>query len=200
MSTMFHYAVDPSGVAVITWDVGPEKSMNVLNEAGVEELDAHLDAAIADAAVKGVVVTSAKPDFAGGMDLNVLAAVRERAEAHGEPRRDGLQPSSCACTTSSAKWSGWAPTPKPARAANPLAVATPGTALGIGYEIMLGGHKRFAAENPKAKIGLPEILVGLFPGAGGTTRLIRMMGVMGAAPFLLEGKVSDPGERRKALG
>ena len=54
------------------------------------------------------------------------------------------------------------------------------------------------ADNPKAKIGLPEILVGLFPGSGGTTRLVRMLGVMGAAPFLLEGKTLEPKKAKSA--
>jgi 3-hydroxyacyl-CoA dehydrogenase/enoyl-CoA hydratase/3-hydroxybutyryl-CoA epimerase len=82
--------------------------------------------------------------------------------------------------------------PKTLKGGKPIAAALPGTALGIGLEIPLACHRIFAADNPKAKIGLPEILVGIFPGAGGTTRLVRKLGPMGAAPFLLEGKLSDP--------
>jgi 3-hydroxyacyl-CoA dehydrogenase/enoyl-CoA hydratase/3-hydroxybutyryl-CoA epimerase len=70
--------------------------------------------------------------------------------------------------------------------------------MGIGTEIGLACHRRIAADRPGAKIGLPEILVGLFPGAGGTTRLVRMLGVMGAAPYLLEGKTPPPGKARSA--
>jgi 3-hydroxyacyl-CoA dehydrogenase/enoyl-CoA hydratase/3-hydroxybutyryl-CoA epimerase len=70
--------------------------------------------------------------------------------------------------------------------------------MGIGTEIGLACHHRIAADNPKAKIGLPEILVGLFPGSGGTTRLVRMLGVMGAAPFLLEGKTPEPKKAKSA--
>lgn len=76
--------------------------------------------------------------------------------------------------------------------------ALPGTALGIGLEIPLACHRIIAADNPKAKIGLPEIMVGIFPGAGGTTRLARKLGAMGAAPFLLEGKLSDPKKAKSA--
>ncbi|MGB3148552.1 MAG: 3-hydroxyacyl-CoA dehydrogenase NAD-binding domain-containing protein, partial [Paracoccaceae bacterium] len=54
------------------------------------------------------------------------------------------------------------------------------------------------ADNPAAKIGLPEILVGIFPGAGGTTRLVRKLGAMGAAPFLLEGKLLSPAKAKAA--
>ncbi len=82
--------------------------------------------------------------------------------------------------------------PKTLKGGKPIAAALPGTALGIGLEIPLACHRIFAADNPKAKIGLPEILVGIFPGAGGTTRLVRRLGAMGASPLLLEGKLNDP--------
>ena len=82
--------------------------------------------------------------------------------------------------------------PKTNKGGKPIAAALPGTALGIGLEIPLACHRIFAADNPKAKIGLPEIMVGIFPGAGGTTRLVRKLGAMAASPCLLEGKLIDP--------
>jgi 3-hydroxyacyl-CoA dehydrogenase/enoyl-CoA hydratase/3-hydroxybutyryl-CoA epimerase len=88
--------------------------------------------------------------------------------------------------------------PKTLKGGKPIACALPGTALGIGLEIPLSCHRIFAADNPKAKIGLPEIMVGIFPGAGGTTRLVRKMGAMTASPFLLEGKLSDPKKAKSA--
>ena len=81
MSEIFHYATD-DGIATITWDQ-PGASMNVLNEQGIAELDAHVDAALADSAVTGVIITSGKRDFAGGMDLNVIARMKRQAEAAG---------------------------------------------------------------------------------------------------------------------
>ena len=198
MTEEFTYALDADGVATITWDIGPDKSINVLSIDGIRQLDAHFDKAIADPAVKGVVLTSGKPDFAAGMDLNILASMRERGEAEGgNPARPtfelimqfhGLL----------RKIERMGKDPKTNKGGKPVAVAAPGTALGIGYEIMLAGHRRFAADNPSAKIGLPEILIGIFPGAGGTTRLIRMMGLMGAAPFLLEGRLSNPQKAKSA--
>ncbi len=89
--------------------------------------------------------------------------------------------------------------PKTKKGGKPIVAALPGTALGIGLELPLACHRIIAADNPKAKIGLPEIMVGIFPGAGGTTRLVRKMGAMMAAPFLLEGKLSDP-KAAKAAG
>jgi 3-hydroxyacyl-CoA dehydrogenase/enoyl-CoA hydratase/3-hydroxybutyryl-CoA epimerase len=69
--------------------------------------------------------------------------------------------------------------------------------MGIGLELPLACHRIFVADNPKAKLGLPEIMVGIFPGAGGTTRLVRKLGVMGASQYLLQGKSVDP---KKAKG
>jgi 3-hydroxyacyl-CoA dehydrogenase / enoyl-CoA hydratase / 3-hydroxybutyryl-CoA epimerase len=89
--------------------------------------------------------------------------------------------------------------PKTLKGGKPIVAALPGTALGIGLELPLSCHRIIAADNPKAKIGLPEIMVGIFPGAGGTTRLTRKMGAMMAAPYLLEGKLSDP-KSAKAAG
>ena len=74
--TDFTMKTDADGVAIITWDV-PGKSMNVLSEAGIRELDGLADQALADDAVKGVVITSGKPDFAAGMDLNVIGAMKD---------------------------------------------------------------------------------------------------------------------------
>ena len=82
--------------------------------------------------------------------------------------------------------------PKTNKGGKPIVAALPGTALGIGLEIPLSCHRIIAADNPNARIGLPEIQIGIFPGAGGTTRLVRKMGAMAASPLLLEGKLNDP--------
>ena len=89
--------------------------------------------------------------------------------------------------------------PKTNKGGKPIVTVLPGTALGIGLEIPLCTLRIFAANNDKAKIGLPEIKVGIFPGAGGTTRLVRKLGIFGASEFLLEGKTLDP-MRAKSAG
>ena len=76
----------------------------------------------------------------------------------------------------------------------PVVAAINGLALGGGLEICLASHYRIVADNPKIKLGLPEAKVGLLPGAGGTQRLPRLVGVMKAAPYLLEGKTMSPQE------
>lgn len=188
--TDFTLATDTDGVATITWDV-QGKSMNVMSEQGFKDLDAMIDKVLADPTIKGVILTSGKKDFAGGMDLNIIARMKEGGAAtvfggvmdiHKILRkieRAGMDP-------------------KTLKGGKPIVAALPGTALGIGLELPLSCHRIIAADNPRAKIGLPEIMVGIFPGAGGTTRLGRKMGAMMAAPFLLEGKLSDPKAAKSA--
>ncbi len=192
--TEFHYAVDGDGVATITWDV-PGKSMNVMSLEGFAELDACIDKALADPGVKGVIITSGKKDFAGGMDLNVIA--RMKADAGDDPAK-GLFEGTMRIHHILRKIERAGMDPKTLKGGKPIVAALPGTAAGIGLEIPLACHRIFAADNPKARIGLPEILVGIFPGAGGTTRLVRKLGAMGASPFLLEGKMQEPAKMKAA--
>ncbi|MEM9499874.1 MAG: 3-hydroxyacyl-CoA dehydrogenase NAD-binding domain-containing protein [Pseudomonadota bacterium] len=176
------------GVAIITWDtVG--KSMNVMNQQGFFDLEALIDDALADDAVKGVILTSGKPgSFAGGMDLNIIARMKEMA---GDSPAQGLMDGLMRMHGILRKIERGGMDDKN-KGGKPIACCLPGTALGIGLEIPLSCHRVFAADNPKAKIGLPEIMVGIFPGMGGTTRLVRKLGAMAAAPLLLEGKLNDP--------
>ncbi len=192
--TDFTYDLHDDGIAVVTWDV-PGKSMNVLTRDAFSLIDEYTDRALADDDVKGIVITSGKDTFAGGMDLNVLAAIREASGDNPAPalfdfvmnghrimrklERAGLDP-------------------KTNKGGKPVACAIPGLCAGIGTEIALSCHRRFMADTPKGKIGLPEILVGLFPGGGGTTRYSRMVGAMAAAPVLLEGKMLDPKKAKSA--
>ena len=175
---MIDYKVDADGIAVITWNMA-DRSMNVLNDQSIPAFAEQVYQAIGDAAVKGVIIASAKPDFIAGADLTMLQqssdakAMFERGNAMRKLFRD-------------------IETGK-----KPFVAAINGTALGGGYEICLACHHRIAADNPRALIGLPEVLVGLLPGGGGTQRLPRLLGIQKALPLLLEGKKVDP---KTALG
>jgi 3-hydroxyacyl-CoA dehydrogenase/enoyl-CoA hydratase/3-hydroxybutyryl-CoA epimerase len=193
--TDFTYAVDGDGVATITWDT-PEKSMNVMSQKAFVALDGLIDTALADAGVKGIILTSGKTDFAGGMDLNAIARMKEEG---GDTPAKSVFAGVMAMHAVLRKIERAGMDPKTLKGGKPIVAALPGTALGIGLELPLACHRIIAADNPRAKIGLPEIKVGIFPGAGGTTRLVRKMGAMMAAPFLLEGKLSDP-KAAKAAG
>ncbi|MGJ8627678.1 MAG: 3-hydroxyacyl-CoA dehydrogenase NAD-binding domain-containing protein [Sulfitobacter sp.] len=193
--TDFTSKTDKDGVAVITWDV-PEKSMNVMSFEGLQELNDLVDAALADDAIKGVIITSGKEgSFAGGMDLNLLAKMKE--DAGDDPAR-GLFEGTMKMHHMLRKIERAGMDAKTNKGGKPIASVLPGTAVGIGLELPLATHRIFAAHNPKARIGLPEIMVGIFPGAGGTTRFVRKMGAMAASPFLLEGKLVSPDAALKA--
>ena len=186
----FTMTTDADGVATITWDV-QSKSMNVMSTEAFMVLNGLIDQALADGSVKGIIITSGKKDFAGGMDLNVIAQMRAGG---AQAIFDGVMQMHQVLR----KIERAGMDPKTLKGGKPIVAALPGTALGIGLELPLSCHRIIAADNPKAKIGLPEILVGIFPGAGGTTRLSRKLGAMMAAPFLLEGKLSSPKEAKGA--
>ncbi len=188
--TDFTMTTDAEGVATITWDV-KSKSMNVMSTEAFGLLSDLIDKALADAGIKGIILTSGKKDFAGGMDLNVIARMRAGG---AQAIFDGVMQMHQVLR----KIERAGMDPKTLKGGKPIVAALPGTALGIGLELPLACHRIIAADNPKAKIGLPEIMVGIFPGAGGTTRLSRKLGAMMAAPFLLEGKLVSPKEAKGA--
>ncbi|WP_299046022.1 3-hydroxyacyl-CoA dehydrogenase NAD-binding domain-containing protein [uncultured Tateyamaria sp.] len=191
----FTLTKDADGIATITWDV-PGKTMNVMSLEGLAQLNDHIDDVLADDAVKGVVITSGKDTFAGGMDLNLLAKMKEDA---GDNPAKGLFEGTMKMHGLLRKIERAGMDPKTLKGGKPIAAALPGTAAGIGLELPLATHRTFIADNPKAKVGLPEILVGIFPGAGGTTRLARKLGAMDASPFLLEGKMVSPDKAKGKL-
>jgi len=193
--TDFTMTKGDDGVAIITWDV-PGKTMNVMSIEGLSQLEAAIDDALADDAVKGIVITSGKEgSFAGGMDLNLLAKMKEDA---GDNPAKGLFEGTMLMHTLLRKIERAGMDAKTNKGGKPIASALPGTAAGIGLELPLATHRIFVANNPKARIGLPEIMVGIFPGAGGTTRLVRKLGLMGASGFLLEGKMVSPDKAKSA--
>lgn len=166
------------GIATLIWDQ-PGRPLNVMTLDGLEALDRCLTAALEDAGVRGVVITSAKADFAAGMDLNVIAALKAQA---GDDPAAGLM-------------AGFRRTHALLRrietADKPVIAALPGSALGLGLELALACHASVLADRPGVKVGLPELGLGIFPGAGGSTRLVRMLGLAGAAPWLLEARQTD---------
>jgi Enoyl-CoA hydratase/carnithine racemase len=194
MTEIFRTEIDADGVATLSWDL-PDRSMNVMTLEGFEQLESAVERLLTDDAVKGIVLTSAKPDFAGGMDLSLIAGIKHAASGDAAAQLFGFL-TRMHKLMRRLELAGM--DPKTKKGGKPVAWASPGTAAGIGLELGLACHRRFAADNPKAKIGLPEIMVGLFPGAGGATRVSRMLGAMAAAPFLLEGRMQAPAKVKAA--
>lgn len=172
MSKTLTLAVDSDGIALITLDV-QGRPMNVITPDFMHELKAAIEKLRTDAAIKGAIITSAKADFMAGADLKWLLA--SHAEIHD---------------ARSAMAFAW-PLNEVYRAletcGKPLVAAINGTALGGGLELALACHHRIAADNAATRIGLPEVLVGLLPGAGGTQRLPRLIGVAEALRLMVEG-------------
>jgi 3-hydroxyacyl-CoA dehydrogenase/enoyl-CoA hydratase/3-hydroxybutyryl-CoA epimerase len=180
--TNFKLDIDGDGIALLIWDV-PDRSMNVITLPGIEELSAIVEKLAADAAVKGVVITSAKDTFCAGADLTLLESLgRTFAKFIKE---QGEEQAAVRLFEESRKLSLLYR--RLETCGKPFVAAINGTALGGGFELALACHYRVAAQNPKTRVGLPEVKIGLFPGAGGTTRIARMLPPADALPLLLKG-------------
>ncbi len=180
----FKLETDADGIALVTWDI-PGRSMNVLDAKTIEELGAIVDATAADAAVKGVVITSGKEAFSAGADLSMLegmnktfADVLKAGGAEAAQKMLFDESRKLSLTLRKIETSG-----------KPWVAAINGLALGGAFEVTLACHHRVAADNPKTRLGLPEIKVGLFPGGGGTQRLPRMLQPAEAMQMLLKGEL-----------
>jgi len=173
---------DSDGIAVVTWD-SPGRSMNVIDAKVMDELSAIINQTTADAAVKGVVITSGKDAFCAGADLTMLEnlsrAFAELAASQGE------EAAMSRFFEESRRWSVLCR--RIETCGKPWVAALNGTALGGGFELALACHRRIAADNPRTRVGQPEVKVGLIPGAGGTQRIARMMPPADALQLLLKG-------------
>jgi 3-hydroxyacyl-CoA dehydrogenase/enoyl-CoA hydratase/3-hydroxybutyryl-CoA epimerase len=168
------------GVAILSWNL-TSSPMNVLNDESVPAFEAALEKAYNDPEVKGIIITSSKPEFVAGADLKMILRNQGGDPAEMLKISLGLNQLFRKIETNG----------------KPAVAAINGTALGGGLEICLACHYRVALDNPKTKLGLPEVKVGLLPGAGGTQRLPRMIGMQAALPLILEGKELTP---KDALG
>jgi 3-hydroxyacyl-CoA dehydrogenase/enoyl-CoA hydratase/3-hydroxybutyryl-CoA epimerase len=182
MTQNFKLDVDGDGIALVTWDM-PGKSMNVIDMDVMTELDAIVTRVAADAAIKGAVITSGKDTFGGGADLTMLET--QRADYEATLKAKGEEAAATMVFETSRKLS--LIFRKLETSGKPWVAALNGTAMGGCFELALACHYRIAADNPKTRLGLPEIKVGLFPGAGGTQRISRMMATADALQFLLKG-------------
>jgi 3-hydroxyacyl-CoA dehydrogenase / enoyl-CoA hydratase / 3-hydroxybutyryl-CoA epimerase len=188
----FKVDIDGDGIALITWDV-PERSMNVITLAGIQELETLVEQLAGDAAVKGIVITSSKEAFCAGADLTLLESL---GRIFAGLAKDSEEQAATRLFEESRKLSLLYR--RIETCGKPWVAAINGTALGGGFELALACHHRVAAQNPQTRLGLPEIKVGLFPGAGGTTRIARMLQPADALQFLLKGDLIKV-ERAKAM-
>jgi 3-hydroxyacyl-CoA dehydrogenase/enoyl-CoA hydratase/3-hydroxybutyryl-CoA epimerase len=170
--TSLSIVIDSDGVALLTIDV-PGTSVNIITPQFESELSEAIDLIRANPIIKGVVIRSGKPGaFVAGADLTDLVTAYGRETRHDayarSQRLSGIYRRLETC-------------------GKPVAAAINGLALGGGLELCLACHHRVLSDDTSAILGLPEVKVGLMPGAGGTQRLPRLVGVSQALPLLLEG-------------
>src|SRR5881396_1128707 len=178
----FKLDLDADGIALVTWDA-PGRSMNVIDLKVIEELSAIVEKVASDGLIKGAVVTSGKETFCAGADLTMLEVLsREFADM---VKAQGEEPAVARLFEESRRLS--LIFRRLETCGKPWVAAINGTALGGGFELCLACHHRVAADNPKTRVGLPEIKVGLFPGGGGTQRIARMLPPADALQVLLKG-------------
>jgi 3-hydroxyacyl-CoA dehydrogenase / enoyl-CoA hydratase / 3-hydroxybutyryl-CoA epimerase len=178
----FTLDIDGDGIGLVTWNA-PGRTMNVIDVKVIEELTAIVEELATDGAVKGVVITSGKDTFCAGADLTMLEglsrtfadlAASQGAEAANETLFEESRRLSLLYR-------------RMETCGKPWVAAINGTAVGGGFELTLACHHRIAADNGRTRLGLPEIKIGLFPGAGGTQRVARMLPPSDALQFLLKG-------------
>ncbi|MGY2488447.1 3-hydroxyacyl-CoA dehydrogenase NAD-binding domain-containing protein [Cupriavidus sp. CP313] len=177
------FDVDAEGVARISIDV-PGRSMNVFIPELLADLASVVEWIRTRDDIRGAVLTSAKASgFIAGADLKNFATAYDRGVTARAARDATLEASLIFRRLETC--------------GKPVAAAINGLALGGGYELCLACHYRVLADDPKAVVGLPEVTVGLLPGAGGTQRLPRLIGIANAVPLLLDGRHVGPEDALK---
>lgn len=173
--------LDADGILLARIDM-PGRAMNVFSRDMMDSLEKLVARAETDASIKAVVLTSGKSAFLAGADLEMIRMFTERARSGTTPelhelfghlgrlfRRLELSP-------------------------KPFVAAINGLALGGGLEVCMACHARVVADDPSIQLGLPEIKLGLLPGAGGTQRLPRLIGTAKGMQMLLTGEPLAPQE------
>lgn len=177
-----HYSLQ-DGIATLLFDE-PNSAVNTMCQQWKDDLTAVVQQVLADRAqLKGLVLASAKSTFFAGADLK--GTMRLQASDAPQVFKDIEQVKKNFRTLETL--------------GIPVVTCLNGTALGGGWELALVGHHRIAVDSPKIQLGLPEITLGLIPGASGITKMTRLLGLMGAQPYVLESKLFTPSEGH-ALG
>lgn len=181
--TNFRFETDADGIATLIWDM-PGRSMNVITPEVMAELNQVIDHVASSEAIKGCVVTSGKEAFSGGADLTMLQGLRDLYV--GLAREKGEAAAMQTFFDESRKLSLLYR--KLETCGKPFAAAIHGVCLGGAFELALACQYRIVSDDASTRVGLPEIKVGLFPGAGGTQRVSRLMQTGDALQMMFKGE------------
>ena len=167
------------GIATLTLQM--EGNANKINDEFGEGFSEAFAWAMEQDGLKGIILATGHKDFCVGADIDMLYKERDAARMMDRVRQLSA---------------GYR---KLETCGVPVVAALTGSALGGGYELALSCHRRIALDSPRIQFGLPEVTLGVIPGAGGTQRLPRMLGIQKGIEMIAQGKmVRAP--RAKAAG
>ncbi|WP_435240310.1 3-hydroxyacyl-CoA dehydrogenase NAD-binding domain-containing protein [Streptomyces cucumeris] len=180
--TMIRWDRDEDGIVVLTMD-DPAQSVNLMNDSFSASLKSTVERLEAEReSLAGVILTSAKRSFFAGADLTVLRRTAPERAPELARVSDDLKGLLRRLET----------------LGKPVVAAVNGTAVGGGLEVALACHHRIALDTEGSVIGLPEVTLGLLPGAGGLTRTVRMLGLHKAlADIVLTGRLFPPRDAQR---
>ncbi|AGB48262.1 3-hydroxyacyl-CoA dehydrogenase [Mesorhizobium australicum WSM2073] len=191
--TNFTLDIDADGIALVTWN-SPDRSMNVFTEEVMRELNDIVDKVAGDAAIKGAVITSGKDTFSGGADITLL---QRMLTTFATDKVKDVEKATKALFDNAGIMTGLFRKLETCR--KPWVSAINGTCMGGAFEMSLACHGRVAADSDKVRMALPEVKIGIFPGAGGTQRVPRLTDQQQALQMLTSGQTLSP-QKAKAMG
>jgi len=173
-----HYEIDADGIATVTFDApgAPVNTMTLEWQRELAEVAAQLERD--KERIKGVLLASAKSTFFAGAALKHVLTLKAEDAAPGFAEIEAIKAAYRKIETFG----------------RPVVAILNGAALGGGWEVALAAHARFALDDAAIRFGMPEVTLGLIPGATGITKTVRQLGLMAAQPYLLEGKLFGPRE------
>ena len=175
------YELDGAGIATLTFDQ-PDSPVNTMTPQWRADLEAAVGQLVRDKErVKGVLLASAKTTFFAGVDLKGVLKLTAADARQGFAEIESMKRDFRRIET----------------LGRPVVTLLNGAALGGGWEVALIGHARFALDDPKIKFGTPEVTLGLIPGATGIAKTVRLLGLLAANPYLVEGRLFGPREAHK---
>ncbi len=170
------YSLADDGIASVVFDE-PGSPVNTMKPEWQADMVALADRLQADNdKLQGVIFSSAKTTFFAGADLKGVQHLKPQDAPAAFHSLEKLKHAFRRIETMG----------------KPAVAILNGAALGGGWELALVAHARMALNNPKIRFGLPEVTLGLIPGATGITKMTRMLGLMAAQPYLMEGKLFSP--------
>jgi 3-hydroxyacyl-CoA dehydrogenase / enoyl-CoA hydratase / 3-hydroxybutyryl-CoA epimerase len=191
--TNFTLDIDADGIALVIWN-SPDRSMNVFTEEVMRELNAIVDKVAGDAAIKGAVITSGKDTFSGGADITLL---QKMLTTFAADKGKDVEKATKALFDNAGTMTGLFR--KLETSGKPWVSAINGTCMGGAFEMSLACHGRVAADSDKVRMALPEVKIGIFPGAGGTQRVPRLTDQQQALQMLTSGQTLSP-QKAKSMG